>query len=273
MKAMDLYREGKLAEAVEAATVEVRTRPADVAARGRLVALLCIQGELDRADKQIETIVLQDPKSEVGASLIRQLIRAERWRQEFWLAGRLPEFVGAPSELLQLHLRAAISLREGDRRQAGAWLVQAEELRSPIVGEDFDDFRDLDDRVANLLEVLTSNGKYYWIPIDRVNRIEVRQPEQLLDHLWVRAGVSVADGPEGEVYLPAIYAPSTPELDAGSRMGRTTDWSGDDGEPVCGRGLRMFFVGEVERSVFELGRCIFANGRAPRPEGAGSVRP
>ncbi len=273
MNAIELYREGKLAEAVDAASAEVRSRPSDVDARGRLVALLCISGELDRADKQIETIVLQDPRSEVGASLIRQLIRAEKWRQQFWLEGRVPEFLGAPSPLVQLHLRAAISLREGERRQAGDLLAQAEALRSPSPGDGFDDFRDLDDRVASVLEVLTSSGKYFWIPIERVNRIEIRSPAQLLDRLWVRAGMSVRDGPEGEVYLPAIYAPWSADLSSAARTGRTTDWSDGDGEPVCGRGLRMFLVGERERSVFELGNCSFTRSSATRPEGAGSERP
>ena len=47
--ARDLYTAGKLAEAIEAATAEVRSRPTDHSARGFLAELLCLSGDIERA--------------------------------------------------------------------------------------------------------------------------------------------------------------------------------------------------------------------------------
>ncbi len=65
--------------------------------------------------------------------------------------------------------------------------------------------------------------------------------------------MEVRDGPEGEVFLPAIYAPA-PE-DAEARLGRRTGWSDD--EPVRGTGLRTFLVGEDPCPLMDIGVITF----------------
>ena len=75
---------------------------------------------------------------------------------------------------IELHLEASICLREGDQAKAAQLLAEAEESRphptGTCDGKPFDDLRDLDDLVAPVFEVLTSTGKYYWIPMERVER-------------------------------------------------------------------------------------------------------
>jgi type VI secretion system protein ImpE len=117
----------------------------------------------------------------------------------------------------------------------------------------FEDFRDGDDLSAGLFEVLTSTGKYFWIPAERVTRIELHPVERARDLLWRRATMEVADGPEGEIFLPAIYAP-TPE-DPAARMGRLTSWSEE--QPVRGSGLRTYLVGEEAATLLELTELVF----------------
>ena len=74
-------------------------------------------------------------------------------------------------------------------------LRQAEETRPKVRGvcdgKPFDDFRDLDDLTAAVFEVLTSTGKYYWIPVERVELIELRPVERVRDLLWRRARMVV----------------------------------------------------------------------------------
>lgn len=257
MNARDLYREGKIEEAIEAMNAEVRSHPADVDRRGFLCDLLCLVGNFDRADVQLEAISKQLPGAAVGVSLIRQLVRAEQWRQQCFVEGRSPKFLEKPGDRLQLHLRATVQLREGDVAGAAELLAQAEELREPLSGthdgEPFDDFRDCDDVCASFFEVLTSTGKYYWIPMERVVRLEPRPLEHPRDLLWRRVGMQVEGGPDGEVYLPAIYAPAPAELPA--RTGRTTEWSEE--EPIRGKGLRTFLVGEETASLLEIGELGF----------------
>jgi type VI secretion system protein ImpE len=111
-----------------------------------------------------------------------------------------------------------------------------------------------------VFEVLTSNGKYYWIPVDRVESIEFRPPQRPRDLLWRRARMIVHDGPDGEVYLPALYAGSHAAAEDGLRLGRATDWAGGQGRPVRGSGQRTFLVGDEAKTLMEIQVLTFGAG-------------
>jgi type VI secretion system protein ImpE len=236
----------------------VKKRPSDTAARYLLAELLCFAGDWERVDKQLETIMQQRAESAVRVSLFRHLIRAEIARQQFYDEGRLPEFLVEVSPALRLHLDASIALREGNASEAAGLLEQAEQQRSRVAGhcdgEPFDDLRDMDDMTASLFEVLTSTGKYYWVPMERVELIEFHAPERPLDLVWRRAHMVVSGGPDGEVYLPVIYAGTARDGDDQLRLGRGTDWTGGDGAPVRGRGQRMYLAGEEGKPIMQIQR-------------------
>src|SRR5258705_4901662 len=105
MNAQELYRAGNLADAIRAQTDEVRAHPADVERRSFLAELLCIAGNLERADKQLETLEQQSPKSATSIALLRQLIRAETTRREVHASGRAPEFFAQPPAHVQASLQ------------------------------------------------------------------------------------------------------------------------------------------------------------------------
>jgi type VI secretion system protein ImpE len=257
MNANDHYQAGDLRQAVAAALEDVKKNPADPGKRGFLCELLCLAGDLERADRQLDALAQQDPQTMMGASLFRHLIRAETARQQFYTVGRLPEFVnGDITPGLKQHLEAAILIRDGKPVEAAATLAQAAEQRPPINGvcngQPFDEFRDLDDLTASFFEVLTTNGKYYWIPLDRVDTVEFRPPARPRDLLWRPAHMIVRGGPDGEVYLPVLYAGSAAGPDDTIRLGRSTDWRSEPGAPVRGFGQRMFLVGSEDRSILEL---------------------
>ena len=56
MTAAELFREGKLMEAIEAVGVEIRGNPTDSKRRTFLFELLCFAGEYDRAQKHLEVL-------------------------------------------------------------------------------------------------------------------------------------------------------------------------------------------------------------------------
>ena len=70
MTAQELFRAGKLNEAVQALGVEVRDNPTDVRRRTFLFELLCFQGEYDRAEKHLNVLADATPDAEVGAMLV-----------------------------------------------------------------------------------------------------------------------------------------------------------------------------------------------------------
>jgi type VI secretion system protein ImpE len=256
MKAREHFEAGELQLAIAAAIEEVKQAPADVGRRWFLCELLAVAGDLERADRQLDTIGHQAPEAMVGVALFRQLVRAEQARQQFFTQGALPEFLGEPSPVLRLHLEASVLLRDEKTAEAVQCLARAEDIRPRATGtcdgKPFDDFRDADDLTAPLLEVLTSNGKYYWVPIERVELLELRPPERVRDLLWRRAHMVVRNGPDGEVYLPTLYAGSHAELDDQLRLGRLTSWRGGDGAPTRGLGLRTFLVGDEGRTILDL---------------------
>jgi type VI secretion system protein ImpE len=263
MTPRELFQAGRLTPAIEAAVAEVKKHPTDTAHRGLLCELLCFAGDWERADKHLETILQQDPGTALGLSLFRQVIRAEVCRQQFYDEGRVPEFLGEPTPVLQLHLQASIAWRDGQPEEASRLLAQAEEQRphptGTCDGRPFDDFRDLDDLTAAFLEVLTSTGKYFWVPLERVQSMELHPPQRPRDLVWRRARMSVADGPDGEVFLPALYAGTPRSSDDQLRLGRGTDWQGEEGQPVRGLGQRTFLVGAEDRPILSVQQITFGD--------------
>lgn len=255
------FQAGQLSEAIDAAVADVKKHPTDTSRRGLFCEMLCFTGEWERADKQLDTIGMQDPQAIVGLSMFRQLIRAEVARQQFYEEGRVPEFVGEPSTVLRLHLEASICLREGKTAEAAEALGKAEEQRAKVGGtcdgQSFDDFRDLDDLSAPILEVFTGTGKYFWIPVEQVEFLAFQAPERAHDLLWRRARIVVTDGPDGEVFLPSHYPGTFKSDDDRLRLGRGTEWSDQEAGPVRGCGQRMFLVGEEAKTIMEIGRVQF----------------
>jgi type VI secretion system protein ImpE len=257
MTANDHYQAGNPREAVAAALEEVKRHPTDSGKRSFLCELLCLTGDLERADRQLEVVAQQDPQAMMGVSLFRQLIRAEQARQQFYTDGRLPEFLNQDvTPDLKQHLQASILLREGKAAEALAVLTAAEEQRPHVSGtcngQAFDELRDLDDLTSSFFEVLTSTGKYYWIPLERVESVEFHTPKRPRDLLWRGAHMVVRGGPDGEVFVPVLYAGSASDPNDEVRLGRATEWRGASGEPVRGFGQRIFLVGTEDRPILEL---------------------
>jgi len=90
VKARDLYRAGRLEEAIQALGVEVRDNPTDAQRRTFLFELLCFAGDYDRASKQLEVLARQGVDAEAGAWVLRSALHAERTRQEMFESGALP---------------------------------------------------------------------------------------------------------------------------------------------------------------------------------------
>jgi len=262
MKPKEFFEVGQLDNAIDAIIAEVKKHPTDISRRGFLCELLFARRAWERADKQLDLIGHQDPNTMHMVALWRQLIRGGQARDQFFAEGRVPEVLEEPNELTQSYLKASVSLRENNKAEAYKILEEAEEKRPEIKGtlngEAFSDFRDLDDSAPAILEVLTSTGKYYWIPFSRITSLEFHDAEGPLDLIFRRATLEVNQGgPDGDVYIPAIY-PTLPEEDQERLLlGKATDWLGDEGEPVLGAGQKMFLVDDRSISIMEIKALTF----------------
>lgn len=259
--AVDLFSEGHLADAIAAMGAEVRAHPADIERRSLLVELLCVAGDLQRADAQLAAMADQDPAAAVRIATLRQFVRADMARAQVWGEGRAPELLDAPPPHLALRLEALMHLRAGRVSDAVQALAAAEEARPALAGHHdgvaFDDFRDLDDLSAGVLEVLSSTGKYFWVPMERVELIAFHAPSRIIDGAWRAAEISVRGGPEGEVILPAIYPFAPAHEREAAALGRETEWHEIGPDCMRGEGLRCFLAGEESLTILELGRLEF----------------
>ncbi|MBW8270240.1 type VI secretion system accessory protein TagJ [Caldovatus aquaticus] len=264
------FEAGDLQGAVAAATAAVKAAPRDFGARWVLAEMLLFAGELERADRALDAIILEEPSPAVLE--FRRLLRAaEHRRRVFGREGAAPKLQGEEATPAQTAcLRALVELRAGNAAAAAAAAAEAEAARPRVAGTHapprataasvaFDDLRDADDLFSPFLEVLTVAGDYLWVPIERIRSLAFETPRRPRDLCWRRATIEMKDGQEGVVFVPAIYPWGDPAgMPDALRLGRTTDWP-DAGEgPVRGLGQRLFLAGEEALPVNEIGTLHFA---------------
>jgi len=254
-----LFKAGRLADAVEAATAALKKAPQDLSARVLLAELLIFTGNLERADVILDAAAGLDPSAATVVAEFRQLIRADMARRQLRRDGRVPEFLGEPTEALKASLAALVALRAGDMAEAAKQAEIAEAARPHVKGQHgdaaFDDFRDADDIIGPCFEVLTTTGKYFWIPTERILTADFHPPKRARDLFWRRCTMSVKEGPDGEVYIPVVYGWEDASLDDSLKLGRSTDWT--ETAPVRGSGQRTLLVGDEALGIMELGSLAF----------------
>ena len=259
LQAADLFRAGRLADALAAANAEVKKAPTDLGHRVLLAELLLFTGNLERADVILDAAGQLDPSAAIVVSEFRQLLRAETARRQLYRDGRVPEVLDDLEPTGQASLKALVALREGNLAEATAAVAQAEALRprvsGTVNGQPFDDFRDADDLIPGYIETLTTTGKYFWIPVSRIESMEFHPPKRPRDLAWRRCSMSVKAGPDGDVYIPVLYF-TAEETDDAHRLGRATSWSEGEG-PVRGIGQRVFLAGEEDLSIMQLNAISF----------------
>lgn len=257
---MEFYRAGRLTDAIAAATELVKSRPHELRHRVLLCELLCFTADFERADIHIDCMATQDPGAAYSLSVFRQFLRAEVRRRQFDTDARPPEFLTPPGTDVRARMAAFIESRSGSAEKAAEIVriadLEAQPTSGRCDGAPFDDFRDLDDVFAPIVEVLTSVGDYYWIPIRDVVSLEFKKPETLKDLVWRQADIRAVDGTRGNVLIPALYPRSHLSPDSAVVLGRATDWNVIGGL-TRGVGLRCFKVGDEERSIMEISRIEF----------------
>lgn len=254
MNAQELFREGRLREAIEAQIAEVKAHPLDADGRFFLFVLLCFAGELERAETHLEVLAQRDESVRAGALLYRSLLGSELERRKVFREGASPALPPEAPASLTLRRDALAHLARGDREAAARALEQAAdaavECAGKLDGEAFDALRDQDDLLGDVLELYTG-GRYLWLPFERVRRLELRAPKTHVDLLWLPAELEDSDGRQVRVYLPGLYEGSHLCADDRVRIGRATEWVEQPGLGLRGAGqhLLLFAHGDALREM------------------------
>jgi type VI secretion system protein ImpE len=254
MNATELYRAGRLDEAIAAQVQAVKNEPADHGKRLFLFELLAFAGDLDRARRQIDAVNYGQMELDTAVLNYRKLLDAEETRRRVFREGIMPQFLVPPPEHLGPRLEAVQRLRANEPAEAAKLLDQVNEAAPPVRGllnsKPFDMLRDADDLFGPVLEVM-AHGDYYWVPLERVDSLGINAPKFPRDLLWLPAKLAVREGPAGDVFLPVLYPGSHEHPDSQIKLGRATDWKQAAGGPVLGVGLRTFLVGDDAHNLLE----------------------
>jgi type VI secretion system protein ImpE len=244
MNPVELYKAGRLTEAIEAQLLEVKASPLDQSKRLFLFELAAFAGDLDRARRQIAAIKYDDNDLERALAGYRNLLDSEQARRDLFMRGVAPGFFGEPAEHLRLRLEALNCLRDNVPAEAAQLLARAAEATPPVRGElngrPFEFMRDADDLLSGVIEVMAV-GRYFWAGLEQIRVVTMNPPRFPRDLLYIPARLELATE-AGEVFLPALYPGSHLHADDQVKLGRMTDWK-EHGEGLTqGLGLHTFLV-------------------------------
>ena len=257
MRALELFNEGELRGAIDVATEAVKKSPADPSPRLVLAELLCFAEEFERADKQLEAALIQSPETNLSTALGRQLIRAATARQRCFFEGAVPDMLAPIDREVELQLKLLTLNRAGEFEQVASLLEgllrYCGRLSGQCDAEAFTGFRDLDDSMVACLEVLTSTGKYYWVPWHRIETLEFQPVVRPRDLLWREAKIVVREGPDAVVYVPVSYPATRLESDGQEAvLARATWWREPEDGLVTGVGQRILLINGKEQPILDV---------------------
>lgn len=251
----NLLATGDLDGALAGAKEGVRDNPAKLAPRVLLFQLFSIIGDWERAMTQLNVCADLDPLALPMAQTYRQGLNAEVFRAEVFAGKRDPLVLGEPPEWLGLHIESLKQFCAG-RPDAGRELRAKALGMAPatpgVVNETpFEWVADADQRLGPVLECVV-NGKYYWVPFQRIKSIHLEAPADLRDMVWTAAQFTWENDGQAVGLIPSRYPGSAVSADPMVRLARKTDWVEDEHGEVHGLGQRLLATETEDISILDV---------------------
>lgn len=249
--------EGSVKEMLAKVTALVRSKPADASARMQLFRLLCVTGQWDRAETQLDVAAGLDSSLALTVLAHRHALNCERFRQQVFSGKRAPLFLGEPDQGAAMMAQALSAQPE----QAYALRTQALELMSTKAGKQdgmaFQWLADADARLGPIFEIYL-DGKYFWVPMLRVEQLDLNQPDDALDLVWSSCQLTLQGGMAQAVLMPTRYPQSEASADDALALARRTEWLVMSQDHYRGLGQRMFASDVSEVALLDCRLIRFA---------------
>ena len=255
MDTKELIRAGKLSEARQSLIGSVKSSPGDSGLRVLLFQVLSLMGDWEKAERHIDIVAAQDVKAEAGVLSYRNLLHAERIRQEVNQFERRPDFLPKTPPYAEKYFLALEQIRQGDLKTAEEIFDQLEEDRprvsGTINGNPFVDVRETDSYLLFFIEAFV-HERYVWIPFESIREMVLQTPKSLFDLIWIPAHITAWDGLTLNCFLPVVYPGSAFADDDRIKMGRMTDWHPLGAKFYRGMGQHVYLFGEEEVPLLEI---------------------
>ncbi len=261
-------RDGDPVAALKLLTEQVRGKPQDAKLRVFMFQLLCVLGQWERALNQLNVARELDPATLPMVQTYREAIACEALRREVFAGHKVPMLFGEPETWIALLIEAL--LREGRGEPDAARKLRAQALEEApatagqlVKGENppaaFQWIADADSRLGPTLEAVI-NGRYYWLPWNRLAQVTIDPPQDLRDRVWMPAQFEFTNGGNVVGLIPTRY-PGT-ELAAGGplAMGRATEWRESAPGEYEGLGQRLITTDADEFALMDLRSVTLAAG-------------
>jgi type VI secretion system protein ImpE len=259
--AEESFRAGDLAQSLAQLQAEVRQHPSDPKLRVFLAQLLMVLGQWDRALNQLQVLEEMDASHLPMVRTYQTAIACERLRQSVFAGERSPLVFGDPTPWIALLIQSLSLTSQKHHQQASdlraTALEQAPTTGGTLNGTEIQWIADADSRLGPVLEVLI-NGKYYWMPFERLQRVVIEVPSDVRDLVWTPAQLTLANGGELMALIPTRYPGSEAVDDSQIRMARRTDWQSVEGDTYLGLGQRVLTTDTIEVGLLELRELVLS---------------
>jgi type VI secretion system protein ImpE len=245
-------RAGDPQQALASLTAAVKAKPADPKLRVFLAQLLCVLGQWERAHTQLNVVADMNAAAQPMREMVGHALRCELLRKAVFEGRRSPMVFGQPEAWLARLIESLLQSGQGQHDLAASLAVQAFDEAPPtagrIDGEPFEWIADADSRLGPVLEAMV-NGRYYWIPFQRLARVSIEPPTDLRDAVWLPAQVQFANGGEVVAVIPTRYPGSETSDDGAILMARRTEWRDAGHDRWFGAGQRVLVTDQGEHRL------------------------
>ena len=256
----EYIKNGNPIAAKEALMLLVREDPANVKHRIFLFQLCCILGEYDRALNQLTVIGEMSDKALAMVQSYRELLQCELLRIAVFNGEKSPLIFGEPEpwigeivESLKLHGQGKVDEAQALRLSA---YTKLESISGTINDEPFAWIADADSRIGPMFEVII-NGKYYWVPSNRISKIVVEQPEDLRDFVWIPAQFTWVNEGQTVGFIPVRYPGSENSDDGHIQLSKKTEWKQLLDDVYVGFGQRMLTTETSDYALLDIREINF----------------
>ena len=250
-------REGDPAAALAELQSRVRASAADPKLRVFLFQLLCVLGEWERALNQLNVAASLDALALPMAQTYGEAVRCEAMRAQVFAGRKSPMVFGEPEQWLALMVEALLSEGAGRPEQGEVLRSQALELAPAssgrLDGQPFEWIADADSRLGPVLEAVL-NGRYYWIPFNRLAGVTIEEPTDLRDCIWMPAHLEFTNGGDSVALIPTRYPGSELSSDGLIALARKTEWQEATPGNYHGLGQRLLATDAGETPLMDVRR-------------------